>query len=67
MSHGTRAIFSYGDIIEPELDLDLCLASSLPIWYSCHLLSSTLAEFGVAAVSGLVLAADKAKRVSFDF
>ena len=35
-------------------------------WHLCHPFSSIFAEFALAAVSGLVSAADKAKRVSLD-
>ena len=45
----------------PELSI-----SPLPIWHACHSFSSILAEFGLPAVSGLVSASFKGKRVSFD-
>ena len=40
--------------------------SLLFTWHLCHPFSSIFAEFALAAVSGLVSAADKAKRVSLD-
>ena len=66
MTHGTRAIFSYGDLIRLELDLDLCLALVTYLHDIFIIPSVVFAEFGLAAVSGVVSAADKAKRDSFD-
>ena len=70
VSHDTRAILSYVDLIWPDLDLDLSLASAsyLHKWHLCHPFSSIFAQFALAAVSGLVSAAraDRAKRVNFD-
>ena len=53
----------YDDLIWPELDLDLYLLSIslLLTWHLCHPFSRIFAEFALAAVSGLVCAADKAK------
>ena len=66
MSHDPRAIHSYVDLTWPDLDLNLALASYLHGMVGRHPFSSIIAEFALAAVSGLVLAADRAKRVSFD-
>ena len=68
VSHDTRAMFSYGGLTWPDLDLNLCLLSIsvLLTWHLRHPFSSTLAVFGLAAVSDLVPAAHKAMQVSFD-
>ena len=65
VSNDTCAIFSSGDLIWPDLDLDLYL----PLTACLHVLfiiPSVAFWFGVVAVSGLVSAADKGMRVSFD-
>ena len=65
MSHDTHVVFLYGDLIWPDVDLYLALASYLhdifvipseAYWWS----------FRLVVASGLVSATEKAKRVSFD-
>ena len=65
--HDFHAMFSHNNLVWPDLDLYVCVAWFPYIYgHLRHLLSNTLAEFGRAAVSGLVSEADKVKRVSFD-
>ena len=65
VSRDTRAIFSYVTSFDLTLIFDLCLALAT-IRHLYHPFSSTFAQFELAALSDLVSAANKAKRVSFD-
>ena len=68
-THDTRAIFSFKDLISPDLDLGLYLASASYLHYIFVIPSVAFwqgLDFGLAAVSGLISAAAKAIRVSFD-
>ena len=66
MSHDTRDIFTYGDFISPDLDLDLYLALVSHL-HLRHLFSSIFAKFALATASGPVSAADKAKDPALTF
>ena len=68
VSHDTHATFWFGDLIWPELDLDLYLHSIRPILicYILHHLRSLLAGFGLAVVISSISVANKEKSIDFD-
>ena len=64
LSHDTRAIFSYGDLIQPMVTLTLLGMSPLLIYCAFAIRSGSLRRS--LALQLALVAADKAKGVSFD-